>query len=209
MSVKLKGWKFLDSIDYYNKNANLYFENTVDSNTEDNREKFLAALSDGMAILDLGCGSGRDSLEFIQRGYDVTAIDGAEELCELASIHIGQDVLCMRFEELDFDEVFDGIWANASLLHINSDDFDGVFQKVIKALKPQGILYMSFGHGDFDGFRNGRYFKDFKTKAMKEFISGHSELELLDIWKSNDDLSEANLDEWLHVLVKKCEDRQE
>ncbi|MGN6713068.1 Methyltransferase domain-containing protein [Anaerocolumna jejuensis DSM 15929] len=199
----------MDSIDYYNKNANLYFENTVNSNTEENREKFLAALTEGSAILDLGCGSGRDSLEFIQRGFDVTAVDGAEELCELASIHIGQDVLCMQFEELDFDEVFDGIWANASLLHILPDEFDEIFKKVIKSLKPQGILYMSFGHGDFTGYRNGRYFKDFKTKAMKELLSGYEELELLDIWKSTDDLGEASLDEWLHVLVKKGEEKQE
>lgn len=199
----------MDSIDYYNKNANLYFENTVDSNTQESREKFLSALLEGGAILDLGCGSGRDSLEFIQRGYDVTAMDGAKELCELASIHIGQDVLCMQFEELDFDEVFDGIWANASLLHILPDEFDAIFQKILKALKPQGVLYMSFGHGDFAGYRNGRYFKDFKTKAMKDFLTGYPEIELLEIWKSTEDLGEANLDEWLHVLLKKHEDRQE
>lgn len=199
----------MDSIDYYNKNANLYFENTVNSDTKENREKFLAALIEGGAILDLGCGSGRDSLEFIQAGYDVTAIDGAEELCELASIHIGQDVLCMQFEELDFDEVFDGIWANASFIHILPDEFDGIFKKVINALKPQGILYMSFGHGDFTGHRNGRYFKDYKTKVMKDLLNGYPELELLEIWKSTDDLGEANLDEWLHVLVKKSDDKQE
>jgi SAM-dependent methyltransferase len=199
----------LDSIDYYNKNASLYFENTVDINTEENREKFMSAILEGAAVLDLGCGSGRDSLEFIERGYDVTAIDGAEELCELASIHIGQDVLCMQFDELDFDEVFDGIWASAALIHISPEELKGVFEKVIKALKPGGILYMSFGHGDFTGYLNGRYFQNFKTKAMKDFLAGYSGLELLEIWKSTENLGEANLDEWLHIILKKQEEKQE
>lgn len=199
----------MDSIDYYNKNASLYFENTVNSNTDDNREKFMDTLPEGGAILDLGCGSGRDSFEFLERGYDVTAIDGAEELCELASIHIGQDVLCMKFEELDFDEVFDGIWASASLIHILPDEFRNIFGMVLKALKPQGILYMSFGHGDFAGYRNGRYFQDFKTKVMKEFLSEYEDLEVLDMWKSTEDLGEASLNEWLNVMVRKQAEKQE
>lgn len=198
----------LDSIDYYNKYANLYFESTVELDMGDMLDKFIAFLPEGGEVLDLGCGSGRDSLYLIDRGFGVTAVDGSGELCELASIHIGQDVLQMQFSELDFDEVFDGIWACASLLHTTPDEFEEIFRKVIKCLKPSGVLYMSFKHGEFSGFRNGRYFNDFKSKEMKDIISRFPELNLLEIWKSTDVRNENGDEVWLNVLVKKIDEEQ-
>jgi SAM-dependent methyltransferase len=171
-------------------------------------DKFIAFLPEGGEVLDLGCGSGRDSLYLIDRGFGVTAVDGSGELCELASIHIGQDVLQMQFSELDFDEVFDGIWACASLLHTTPDEFEEIFRKVIKCLKPGGVLYMSFKHGEFSGFRNGRYFNDFKSKEMKDIISRFPELNLLEIWKSTDVRNENGDEVWLNVLVKKIDEEQ-
>ncbi len=193
----------MDSIDYYNKYANLYFESTVELDMGETLNKFTGNLPEGGEILDLGCGSGRDSLYFIQRGFDVTAIDGSKELCELASIHIGQNVLWMQFSELDFYEVFDGIWACASLLHTAPDEIKDIFGKVIKCLKPGGVLYMSFKHGEFSGFRDGRYFNDFRSKEMKDLISKFPELELLEMWKSPDVRNERGDEGWLNVLVKK------
>ena len=198
----------LDSIDYYNKYANLYFESTVELVMGDMLDKFIAFLPEGGEVLDLGCGSGRDSLYLIERGFGVTAVDGSGELCELASIHIGQDVLQMQFSELDFDEVFDGIWACASLLHTTPDEFEEIFGKVIKCLKPGGVLYMSFKHGEFSGFRNGRYFNDFKSKEMKDIVNRYSELNLLEIWKSTDVRNENGDEVWLNVLVKKIDEEQ-
>lgn len=193
----------LDSIDYYNKYANIYFESTVELDMEETLDKFVSYLPESAEILDLGCGSGRDSLHLIERGFDVTAVDGSEELCELASIHIGQDVLKMQFNELDFHEVFDGVWACASLLHITTDELEEVIKKISESMKPGGILYMSFKHGEFSGFRNGRYFNDFKTKPMRELISKYEELELIEIWKNPDIRAERNEENWLNVLVKK------
>lgn len=207
--MELKGWVLLDSIDYYNKYANLYFESTVELDMGEVLDKFIGLLPEGAEIMDLGCGSGRDSLYLIDRGFDVTAVDGSKELCELASIHIGQDVLQMQFSELDFDEVFDGIWACASLLHTAPDEFEEIFGKVIKCLKPGGVLYMSFKHGEFSGFRKGRYFNDFKTKEMKDIISKFSELALLEIWKSPDVRNDHGDEVWLNVLVKKIDDEEQ
>ena len=108
----------MDSIDYYNKYAAKVFEETVDQDMSEIRTEFLNLLEEGDTILDLGCGSGRDSLIFYELGYDVTAMDASEEMCKLAEIHTGLEVLHMTFEEMDFDSVFDGIWACASLLHV-------------------------------------------------------------------------------------------
>jgi len=204
----LKGRFLLDSIDYYNKYANIYFESTVELDMGETLERFVSMLPEAGEILDLGCGSGRDSLEFIERGFDVTAVDGSSELCSLASIHIGQDVLHMQFDKLDFQEVFDGIWACASLLHTSPEELEVVLGKVIDGLKPGGILYMSFKHGEFTGFRNGRYFNNYKTKAMKEVISKFSDIDLVDLWKTSDIRNEKQNEEWLNVLVRKVREEQ-
>lgn len=200
----------MDPIDYYNKNASLYFESTVELDMKETLDKFIEYLPEGAAVLDLGCGSGRDSLYFIENGFDTTALDGAEELCELASIHIGQNVLHMQFSELDFTEVFDGVWACASLLHLQTNEIDNVLNRVINALKPDGVLYMSFKHGDYEGIRNGRYYTYYTTRSLKELIKGHKELEILELWNSQDVRTEREEESWMNVIVRKInEENQE
>lgn len=194
----------MDSIEYYNQNAADYFERTVDIDMQEYWNHFTELVPEGGSILDLGCGSGRDSAYFISCGFDVTAMDASEEMCGLASIHIGQDVLKLSFEEMDFDEVFDGIWACASLLHVPGNQIDGVFTKVIKSLKVNGVLFMSFKYGDFEGAKEGRYYKNYRTKALKELIARHSDAELIDIQKyekSNPDNNET----WIYALVRRVE----
>ena len=196
----------MDSIDYYNKYASIYFENTVDLNMEEILDKFISLLPEGGTVLDLGCGSGRDSLYLMNKGFDVTAIDGSEELCKLASIHIGQDVLNMQFQELDFHQVFDGVWACASLLHTTPAQLHEILDKIDESLNPGGVLYMSFKYGDFRGYRNGRYFADYKIHDMEEILQHHENFETLEIWKSSDIRAEREEDTWLNIIIKKKEE---
>lgn len=192
----------MDSIEYYNRNAGTFYENTIELNMDSVLDRFIEYLPEGSAVLDLGCGSGRDSFYFIENGFDVTALDGSKELCELAEIHIGQDVLNLTFDEMDFDDVFDGIWACASLIHVDKDEIDDILKKVIISLKTGGILYMSFRHGDFSGYRGQRYFQDLKMKSLKELIGRHSELEILEIFLT-DDVRTSRNEEWINVFAKK------
>lgn len=192
----------MDSIEYYNQNAADYFEETVDIDMQDSWDKFSSLLPEGGSILDLGCGSGRDSAYFISHGFDVTAMDASEEMCELASIHIGQDVLQLSFDEIDFKEVFDGIWACASLLHVPSSRIDDIFNKVIDSLKINGVLFMSFRYGDFEGERDGRYYTDYRTRALKELILKHENLELLELQKCEDSRPDSDK-AWIYALIRK------
>ena len=150
----------MDSNEYYNQYASIYFENTVNLDVTHLIEPFTSYLEEGASVLDLGCGSGRDSLTFLNMGYDVTALDGSEEMCSLASIHTDLDVLHMQYEDLDFEEVFDGIWACASLVHLEKEELPGVLKKISQALNPGGIFYMSVRKGDFEGLINQRYFAE-------------------------------------------------
>ncbi|HWT76983.1 MAG TPA: class I SAM-dependent methyltransferase [Mobilitalea sp.] len=199
----------MNTIDYYNRNARLYFDSTVELSMGEIRDKFIALLPEGAEILDLGCGSGRDSLYFIERGLNVTALDGSKELCRLASIHIDQDVLHMLYSDLDFKEVFNGVWACASLLHCSQEELKDVFIKVIDCLKPGGILYMSFQYGEFAGLRNGRYYMDFKTRKMKEFLSDYGNIKIIEIWKSSDIREDRDNDVWLNILVRTTDEEEE
>lgn len=194
----------MDSIEYYSQNATEYFEHTVDIDMQENWDRFTELLPEGGSVLDLGCGSGRDSAYFISRGFDVTAMDASEEMCDLASIHIGQDVLQLSFEEIDFNEVFDGIWACASLLHVPTNQMDNILAKVIKSLKINGVLFMSFRYGDYEGERDERFYKDYRSKELKELITRFENLEIIEIQKCQDSREDSAM-VWIYSLVRKSE----
>ena len=88
-------------LNYYDKNAQSFFNESVKINLDDLYDTFLSYLNKGAHILDAGCGSGRDSKVFINKGYKVTSFDSSVELVKLASRHIGIQVKLMDFRELD------------------------------------------------------------------------------------------------------------
>jgi 2-polyprenyl-3-methyl-5-hydroxy-6-metoxy-1,4-benzoquinol methylase len=79
---------------------------------------FIALLSREAHILDAGCGAGYASQYFLQEGFTVTAFDASEPLAQFASKLIQQPVHCLKYEDITFNNQFDGIWACASLLHV-------------------------------------------------------------------------------------------
>ena len=94
------------NFNYYEENASEFFESTVTADMVDLYTSFLSMVSPGGRILDLGCGSGRDSKYFIRQGFQVEAMDGSPALCRLASEFIGQEVFCAQIEEMDYNKIF-------------------------------------------------------------------------------------------------------
>ena len=191
------------TIDYYNLNAENFIENTQNVDMHLAQDKFLHLLNEGAAILDFGCGSGRDTKYFLDQGYRVTATDGSAELCRLASVFTGIEVQEMLFQELDDIDTYDGIWACSSILHLPKNELFSVIRKMSDALKSTGVIYTSFKYSDFEGVRNGRYFTDFTEDSFKEFIAEIPELTIEEYWITGDVRPERGDERWLNLILRK------
>ena len=187
---------------YYDDNAQDFIDGTVNVDTDSLRSRFLKYIPDGGSILDLGCGSGRDTKVFADAGYDVSAIDASHELCIKASEYSGVKVRCMRFEELDDAERFDGVYACASLLHVPVDDLPGILTRINRALKPHGVLYASFKYGDYSGLRDGRYFHDMNEESVKRLFESVPGFSTEEIWQSQD-VRRGNEVSWINVIARR------
>lgn len=191
------------TIDYYNQNADSFAAGTVSVDFRETQNKFLHKLKAGSRILDFGCGSGRDTKYFLEMGMKVDATDGSEELCRIASEYTGIEVKHMLFQELNEYEKYDGIWACSSILHLPKNELKPVLEKMIAAIKNNGMIYTSFKYGEFEGVRNGRYFTDFTIEAFTEFIHKIEHLKLDEYWISGDVRPGRGEEKWLNLILQK------
>ena len=153
------------NVEYYNENADSFYEGSVNADMSESRNKFAENLPEKARILDAGCGSGRDSKAFLDAGYEVS-FDASIEMCKRASELIGRETMNMRFEDMPFENEFDGIWASATLLHVPTDELPKIMQKMNSALKEGGVIYASFKYGDGTKMRGERKFSDFNEKSV-------------------------------------------
>ena len=193
-----------DTIKYYNDNSKAYFDSTVNADMSFSYAKFEKYLKEGVYILDAGCGSGRDSKYFLSKGYKVKAIDGSEELCKLASDYLGQEVECIKFNDLSFDREFDAVWACASLLHVDKRDIKNVIHKMYRSLKRNGVICASFKYGDTDRIQGERYFNDLNEETLEEQFDVFL---IKEIWYS-DDVRPGRTDRWINVIARKSESKK-
>ena len=194
----------MDSVDYYNKYANVYFDSTVNLTMGETLMRFMNLLDNGATVLDLGCGSGRDAKVMLEAGMEVTLLDAAEEMCELADIYTGVEPLCMDVRDMHFNEVFDGIWACASLLHLSKEDLATVLDKICDSLKPEGVFYFSVKEGNFEGYRQERFFADYTQREVKELLEKFPHFQVIDIWETQDVREVRREQKWVNVLLRRA-----
>lgn len=187
------------TISYYDENAEEFCRNTIDADMSFCRNKFLQYLKTGAAILDAGCGSGRDSAVFKQLGYQVTAMDASSKICWEAEKVLRQKVLCKTFEELDDEKVYDGIWACASLLHVSKERMSEVLYRLKRALKDRGILYASFKYGKEEKVVNGRLFSNYDEQSLRALMS-ENEFEVLELFVTRDVREGRSEERWVNVV---------
>jgi SAM-dependent methyltransferase len=138
----------------YQATAVSFREGTWDHDVSQNRNALIAALPRQPGrILDLGCGPGRDLVAFQQLGQEVVGLDATPAFVEMAKAVAGCEVWQQNFLNLELpDQYFDGIFANASLIHVPQGEMVRVLQDLRRSLVPQGALMMSMVRGDSEGF---------------------------------------------------------
>ncbi len=192
-----------NTLAYYDNHVDEFYRSTVSVEFTAVQERFLRKLEKGSYILDFGCGSGRDTKYFLEQGYCVEAADGSAELCKRASQYTGIQVKQMLFEELAVEDKYDGIWACSSILHLPIDKLVKVMQKMMAALKKNGIIYTSFKYGTFSGERNGRFFTDMTETTFADLLQGVTGLEVEEQWVSSDARPERSGEKWLNLILRK------
>ena len=198
----MDNWKN-NTLNYYNTNAHSFVSSTLSVDFTQTQDRFLRLLPSAAAILDFGCGSGRDTKYFLDAGMQVDATDGSEELCRLASEYTGIPVRQMLFEELDAKAQYDGIWACSSILHLSQESLKDVLKKMIAALKEHGIIYTSFKYGTFEGERNGRFFTDFTEETFREFVADVDGIRIEEMWITGDVRPGRGDERWLNLILRK------
>jgi SAM-dependent methyltransferase len=187
---------------YYDAHAAEFFGQTVAVDLSELRKSFTDLLPPGGSILDAGCGSGRDSKAFTEQGFRVTAFDASAAMVELAQQYTALPVDQLRFEDLTYEEAFDGIWACSSLLHVPITREHAVFGKLASALKPGGVLYASYKLGDGERVEGDRLFRDHTEATLRAFIARHPRLGKPICWET-DDLRPGRADRWINCLVRR------
>lgn len=156
---------------FYDQRAASYAAASHDMDLRPLYARFLPHVRPGGLILDAGCGSGRDALAFRQAGFRVEAFDASPQMARQAALLLGQEVPVLCFEDVAWQERFDGIWACASLLHVAPADLPDVLRRLQRALRPGGVMFFNFKYGQ--GQRHspdGRRFTDMDEAGVRALL---------------------------------------
>lgn len=169
-------------LQFYNTHAHAFWRGTCDHDVSQNRDALLSHIQgEGPhRLLDLGCGPGRDLKAFRDLGHDVIGLDGAEQFVEMAQQYSGCEVWHQDFLHLHLpDDQFDGIFANAVLFHIPSQEIARVLGELWATLKPGGVLFCSNPRGqNQEGWQDDRYATFYDLATWRELCTAAGFIEL-------------------------------
>ena len=140
------------TIRVYDSQAGEYARLTNRENASDPRlEAFMSNLPSGGKVLDLGCGPGAAASRMAQSGLQVDAIDASPEMADMANQLEGVTAWQATFDEITGTSIYDGIWANFSLLHAPRSKMPGHLKALCSALKPGGQFHIGMKLGTGEG----------------------------------------------------------
>jgi SAM-dependent methyltransferase len=194
-----------ETLRFYQQEAECYCEQTG-AISSPALPGFLARLRPGASILELGCGSGRDTVEMLRLGYNATPTDGSPEMARQAENLLHGRVLVLEFGEIEDETRFDGVWAHACLLHIPLDYLGEVLSRIYKVLNSPGILFANFKEGAAEGRdRFGRYYNYPSLAALRDIFQQAAPWFALEIERSSGKGYDGAAVQWLNCTATKNE----
>ncbi|MGH7825660.1 MAG: class I SAM-dependent methyltransferase [Candidatus Binatia bacterium] len=167
---------------HYNEHAESFWQGTRDHDVSQNRNALLQHLGDQgpYRILDFGCGPGRDLKIFKELRHEAIGLEGAERFAELAREYSNCEVWQQDFLRLQLPpEYFDGIFANAALFHVPSQELPRILEELQATLKPNGILFSSNPRGENEeGWNGQRYGVYYNLERWRELVTAAGFLEI-------------------------------
>jgi SAM-dependent methyltransferase len=170
------------TLGHYNERAEEFWEGTRDHNVNQNIAALLQRIEGEppFTILDFGCGPGRDLKVFAELGHIAVGLEGAALFAGMAHAYSGCEIWQQDFLKLDLpDNRFDGVFANAALFHVPSQELPRVLLELHASLKPGGVLFSSNPHGhNHEGWSDGRYAAYHDLDTWRRYVSAAGFVEL-------------------------------
>jgi SAM-dependent methyltransferase len=167
---------------HYREHAEDFREGTRDHDVSQNIAALLQHIvgPSPFTILDFGCGPGRDLARFTQLGHRAIGLEGAAPFVAMARAGTGCEVWQQDFLKLDLpDSYFDGIFANAALFHVPTQELPRVLGELRAALKPEGVLFSSNPRGnDEEGWSGGRFGAYYRLETWRRHVTAAGFAEL-------------------------------
>ncbi len=175
------------TIEHYDRMAKPYWNGTRDHDVSQNYTALLEAIESEApySILDLGCGPGRDLHYFKSLGHEAIGLDGSKELVEMARRYTGCEVHHQDFIALELPKSrFDGVFANASLFHVPSQELPRVLRELHAAVKHGGVLFCSNPRGNNqEGFSGDRYSCFFDLETWRNYLTAAGYAEVMHYYR--------------------------
>ncbi|MCK0150334.1 class I SAM-dependent methyltransferase [Marivita sp. S6314] len=189
------------TIDVYNQRADEYDQLDMSDTPSDALAGFIAKLPAAAHVLDLGCGPGTSSRHMARAGLRVDAMDASPEMVALASRIDGVSARVGSFDDLDAQGVYDGIWANFSLLHASKSDMPRHLAAVHTALTPKGVFHVAVKEGTGDARdRLGRYYAYYTVSEMTDLLNQQG-FRVGDLRQGTDRGLDGSMAAWFSVLA--------
>lgn len=192
----------MESIDFYNLHTESFIEGTFNVEMSELRNRFLEYVPKAGALLDLGCGSGRDAKAFLELGYDIYAVDGSVEMVNHCKQYLGNRVICRNFEDYTAPTKLDGIWACASLLHVYREELVPIIDKYGQWLKSSGVFFLNFKKGNGPMIHEHRYFNNYTEETIEVLIKQLNRWQILELWTSEDVRVDHVGEEWINLIMR-------
>jgi SAM-dependent methyltransferase len=190
---------------HYETHAEAFWEGTRDHDVSQNIEALLRHIEapPPFAILDFGCGPGRDLKQFADRGHRPIGLEGSAAFVAMARAYSGCDVWQQNFLALDLPAArFDGVFANATLFHVPALELPRVLAELHACLKPGGVLFTSNPRGDNrEGFSDGRYGAYHDLDAWRRYVGAAGLIELTHYYRPEGEPRERQ--PWLASVWRK------